>query len=287
MKLIIIALFLVALALAGPVDKKKLKKDIARTDDLMFRTNLADFISKREGQQPPTLDWNSDGCTGVPDKPLEFNFLPACYRHDFGYANFKHQGRFNEVARLKIDEAFKDDLNTMCDKEKKHRRVLCRTYASGYHMGARLLGDLNAKLAPRDSSQALASIPLETRGDTGIRWEHVKAAVDKLEVSKDTYEAFKNRLEGPAKKFIEDLEAQVGKPNPTFQDIKDKLNSRVTVMGMKKPVEDLPAETNAWEEPKKDAKKEPKKEPKKDAKKDSKKGAKEYPQPDGGVWNCC
>ncbi|CAH0057382.1 unnamed protein product [Clonostachys solani] len=232
MKPIIFALILAGGTLATH-PKVKEKVSIKKTDDLVFRAALPEFINRRNNQDPTTLDWDSDGCTGVPDKPLEFDFLPACYRHDFAYANYKKQDRLNEVARLKIDTIFQEDLYHQCEKQRKHKKSLCRTYANGYFLGARLLGDLNAKLEPRGfpSTQPPAYIP------PGIikTWPDVKPALDKIELSRENYEDLKNRLNGPAKKFVEDIESKIGSPRPTFQEVKNKIDQLVTVMGAKQP----------------------------------------------------
>jgi hypothetical protein len=85
------------------------------TDQYLFSTNLNSFQTIR-AQQPYTgqLDWSSDGCSSSPDNPFGFNFVKACYRHDFGYRNYKKQSRFNETTRLTIDNNFKTDLYTIC-----------------------------------------------------------------------------------------------------------------------------------------------------------------------------
>lgn len=74
MKLSFVALILAGGALAAPTKKNK-KLNIKKTDDLLFRTSLPDFIEKRNNMDPSTLNWDSDGCTSVPDKPLTFDFL--------------------------------------------------------------------------------------------------------------------------------------------------------------------------------------------------------------------
>ncbi|CAI6092643.1 unnamed protein product [Clonostachys chloroleuca] len=232
MKLSFVALILASGALAAPTKKNK-KLNIKKTDDLLFRTSLPDFIEKRNNMDPSTLNWDSDGCTSVPDKPLTFDFLPACFRHDFGFANYQAQDRFDDLARLKIDELFKEDLYHQCEKEKKTKRALCRTYANGYHLGARLLGDLNAKLAPKTrdlSPESLVSPEMIKKA-----WEDAKPALDKVEISRETYENLKKHLQGPVKKFFTDVEAQIGKERPTFHEVKNKIDQLVTVMGSKSP----------------------------------------------------
>ncbi|PSL58067.1 phospholipase A2-like protein [Saccharothrix carnea] len=87
----------------------------AVTDDYLFSKSLSQFSSLRAQRPYSTqLDWSSDGCSWSPDNPFGFKFLPACHRHDFGYRNYKRQGRFNETTRLRIDNNFKSDLYHQC-----------------------------------------------------------------------------------------------------------------------------------------------------------------------------
>ncbi len=87
----------------------------AVTDDYLFDKSLAQFSSiKASAPYADQLDWSSDGCSWSPDNPFGFKFLPACHRHDFGYRNYKRQGRFNETTRLTIDNKFKSDMYFQC-----------------------------------------------------------------------------------------------------------------------------------------------------------------------------
>src|SRR5689334_11939917 len=38
------------------------------------------------------LDWSTDYCSDSPDEPLGFDFRIPCWRHDFGYRNYKAVG---------------------------------------------------------------------------------------------------------------------------------------------------------------------------------------------------
>lgn len=59
------------------------------TDQYLFNITLESFVHERECQCSPYLFWESDGCSDSPDHPFGFDYLPACYRHDFGYDNYK------------------------------------------------------------------------------------------------------------------------------------------------------------------------------------------------------
>lgn len=76
------------------------------TDKYLFDTGLDDFSLYRTAAEPPTVIWHSDACTLSLDNPLGFEFEPACNRHDFGYLNYRQQGRFNKAAKASIDSNF-------------------------------------------------------------------------------------------------------------------------------------------------------------------------------------
>ncbi|KAK4139966.1 secretory phospholipase [Dichotomopilus funicola] len=85
------------------------------TDQYLFDISLPAFTSRRNARDPPTLIWDSDGCSDSPDNPFGFPFVPACQRHDFGYRNYKAQNRFTDAGKLSIDNNFKDDAVGVCE----------------------------------------------------------------------------------------------------------------------------------------------------------------------------
>ena len=111
----------------------------AVTDDYLFNRSLADFGAIRS-QQPyaDQLDWSSDGCSASPDDPFGFTFLPACHRHDFGYRNYRLQGRFNDTTRLNIDNRFRSDMYGICGSN-----WWCRRTADVYYYAVRSFGGLS------------------------------------------------------------------------------------------------------------------------------------------------
>ena len=76
-------------------------------DTLVFDVPMAQFLDAKAAKNPACFDWSDDGCSCSPDKPDWYNFLPACYRHDFGYKNNKALGRFSAAKKLDIDNNFK------------------------------------------------------------------------------------------------------------------------------------------------------------------------------------
>lgn len=59
------------------------------------------------------FDWSTDYCSSSPDNPLGFNFSLSCYRHDFGYRNYKAMGQFS-ANKSRLDSAFYADLKRVC-----------------------------------------------------------------------------------------------------------------------------------------------------------------------------
>jgi len=115
----------------------------AVTDDYLFNRSLGDFGSLRN-QRPyaDQLDWSSDGCSSSPDDPFGFTFLPACHRHDFGYRNYKRQGRFNETTRLNIDNKFRSDMYSICGSN-----WWCKRTADVYYYAVRQFGGSSTSTA--------------------------------------------------------------------------------------------------------------------------------------------
>ncbi|GAA1224528.1 phospholipase [Prauserella halophila] len=108
----------------------------AITDQYLFDTSLAQFGAIRDQQPyPDQLDWSSDACSWSPDEPLGYDFTPACHRHDFGYRNYKRQGRFTEDARLSIDNNFYSDMKQQCSGS-----YACNAAAWTYYQAVRQFG---------------------------------------------------------------------------------------------------------------------------------------------------
>lgn len=124
-----------ALAMPTSYSSEPLKNnETALVDYYIFNLTLPEFLAKREAKDPPSLNWTSDGCTTAPANPFNFDFTvrtlsclplnlrgqgfitpvesaltgsnnqPGCQRHDFGYANYRKQGRFNIRGKKRVDE---------------------------------------------------------------------------------------------------------------------------------------------------------------------------------------
>ena len=55
------------------------------------------------------FNWSTDYCSSSPDNPLGFNFTLSCYRHDFGYRNYKEMAQF-PANKSRVESAFYADL---------------------------------------------------------------------------------------------------------------------------------------------------------------------------------
>ncbi|ROW15698.1 hypothetical protein VPNG_02199 [Cytospora leucostoma] len=113
------------------------------TDELVFDISLEDFIKRRKNNDPASLDWDTDGCSHVPDLPLNFNFRWACWRHDFGYTNYHNQHRFTKAAKAAIDRNFRKDLHYQCTKETPE--WMCYILADTYYAGVKVFGGRDAR----------------------------------------------------------------------------------------------------------------------------------------------
>lgn len=130
-----------------------------RTDDLLFNTDLLEFQwarvesvrAKCNPKDPPCgpychdtdLDWQLDNCSWALDRGFEnyriFKFTWSCWRHDFGYANYKRQGRWNEANRKRIDIQFYKDMKSQCTES--DFRLGCMYMADMYYRVVRKIGN--------------------------------------------------------------------------------------------------------------------------------------------------
>lgn len=148
MKSIILICFLAfTLCTALPIQNirtLKTRTDLeAETDRLLFSASIEEFEAARDAQDPPELDWTSDGCTASPDVPLGFNFQPSCQRHDFAYQNYEAQNRFTADAKTKIDLNFKSDMLNECGTHGSVGESVCDGVANIYYSAVKLLGGVN------------------------------------------------------------------------------------------------------------------------------------------------
>jgi hypothetical protein len=89
------------------------------------------------------FDWSTDYCSSSPDQPLGFDFRLSCYRHDFGYRNFKAVGAF-DPNKSRIDDSFYFDLKSKCATYNAFVRPACYSLAWTYYEAVRTFGTVAA-----------------------------------------------------------------------------------------------------------------------------------------------
>jgi hypothetical protein len=97
---------------------------------------MSEFQDARDAKSPSRFDWYSDACTLSPDRPLDFNFIPPCQRHDLGDANFNAKGQWNLANKSRTDWRFREDMLDVCATYKGFKgfaqRGLCTVLANNY-----------------------------------------------------------------------------------------------------------------------------------------------------------
>jgi hypothetical protein len=95
------------------------------------------------------FNWSTDYCSSSPDNPLGFNFTLSCYRHDFGYRNYKEMSRFS-ANKPRLDSAFYEDLKRVCATYNAVVRPACLSLAWTYYQAVRIFGNLTVSQADLD-----------------------------------------------------------------------------------------------------------------------------------------
>jgi len=103
-----------------------------------------------------TFDWSTDYCSASPDQPLGFDFRLPCWRHDFGYRNYKAVGRF-PGNKAHVDDAFYADMKRSCDRYNKYIRPSCTSLAWTYYQAAHTVGSLVVPQSELDRAARLKS----------------------------------------------------------------------------------------------------------------------------------
>jgi hypothetical protein len=95
------------------------------------------------------FDWSTDYCSASPDQPLGFDFRLSCYRHDFGYRNYKDVNAF-PANKSRLDDAFYADLKRKCATYNVFVRPACNSLAWSYYQAVKTFGGVS----PADLSRA-------------------------------------------------------------------------------------------------------------------------------------
>ncbi|MFG1775164.1 phospholipase [Micromonospora sp. NPDC049051] len=98
------------------------------------------------------FNWSTDYCSSSPDNPLGFKFNLSCYRHDFGYRNYKAMGQFS-ANKARLDDAFYADLKRVCATYNATVRPACTSLAWTYYQAVKAFGS-PAAVQPADIERA-------------------------------------------------------------------------------------------------------------------------------------
>ncbi|GGN94699.1 hypothetical protein GCM10010112_84320 [Actinoplanes lobatus] len=90
-----------------------------------------------------TFNWSTDYCSSSPDNPLGFDFKLSCWRHDFGYRNYKEIGAFS-ANKSRLDSMFYEDLKRKCATYSAAVRPACNSLAWTYYEAVSIAGSLAA-----------------------------------------------------------------------------------------------------------------------------------------------
>ncbi|MFC4146399.1 phospholipase [Micromonospora mangrovi] len=89
------------------------------------------------------FNWSTDYCSSSPDNPLGFKFNLSCYRHDFGYRNYKAMGQFS-ANKDRIDSSFYADLKRVCATYSSAVQPACYSLAWTYYQAVHTFGSIAA-----------------------------------------------------------------------------------------------------------------------------------------------
>ncbi|MEH1167189.1 phospholipase [Micromonospora sp. CPCC 205539] len=89
------------------------------------------------------FNWSTDYCSSSPDNPLGFTFNMSCYRHDFGYRNYKSVGQF-PANKSQLDSALYEDLKRVCTRYNAVVRPACYSLAWTYYQAVSIFGSVAA-----------------------------------------------------------------------------------------------------------------------------------------------
>ena len=99
-----------------------------------------------------TFDWSTDYCSDSPDQPLGFDFRLPCWRHDFGYRNYKAMGQF-PANKDRVDSMFYADLKRKCATYSSTVQPACYSLAWTYYEAVHMFGSF-AAVSPQDLDRA-------------------------------------------------------------------------------------------------------------------------------------
>jgi hypothetical protein len=100
------------------------------------------------------FDWSTDFCSSSPDNPLGFDFRLPCWRHDFGYRNYKAVDLF-AANKPWVDSAFYEDMKRKCATYNVFVRPACYSLAWTYYQAVKAFGSVQVSKADLDRAARL------------------------------------------------------------------------------------------------------------------------------------
>jgi hypothetical protein len=156
--LVVLLLALAAVAPAGVAYAADSKATVLSRWTQTSAASFTEWNTARLDRAPwasYNFDWSTDYCSSSPDNPLGFTFDISCWRHDFGYRNYKAMGTF-AADKSRLDDMFYADLKRVCATYSAATRPACLGLAWTYYQAVKLFGSLAAvKAADIDKAEAL------------------------------------------------------------------------------------------------------------------------------------
>lgn len=108
---------------------------------VIYKASMSKFLDYRKHRDcTPNFKWSTDGCSGMPDTGVAFDFRRPCWRHDFGYRNYKKFHIFTKANKSVIDDKFLSDMKAHCSTRSILLKTSCYETAYIYYWGARRIG---------------------------------------------------------------------------------------------------------------------------------------------------
>lgn len=112
------------------------------------------------------FNWSTDYCSSSPDNPIGFDFKLSCYRHDFGYRNYKEMGQFS-ANKARLDSAFYEDLKRKCATYNVVVRPACYSLAWTYYQAVKNFGSVAVSKADIARAQRMKEDALRSAAAEG------------------------------------------------------------------------------------------------------------------------
>ncbi|MFE9679644.1 phospholipase A2 [Streptomyces sp. NPDC006259] len=143
-----------AVTKAQKLSKMKSLTGDSNASSLRWTEALAQHRGHKQAIEKYRFDWSTNYCNSSPDRlPGGYDFRWGCYRHDFGYRNYKAlvgKPAFKRDHKLRIDKALLRDLNTACGyrpwadpytpTQRKNLKKACLKTAKKYYQAVRAAG---------------------------------------------------------------------------------------------------------------------------------------------------